>query len=82
MAITESGNDALRESTDPTIDSLAKLRDQLAHAGEELERITDAGRLKDFIKGIPPMAFQVARETKALVGNLEGVDEGAADDFR
>ena len=84
MAITESRNDALRESADPTVDSLAELRDQLAGAGEELERIRDVTKWKECTKGIPPLAFQVARETRALVGKLEGLgtEEGREEDSR
>ena len=60
------------------MDSLAELRDRLKDVGEELERISDANKWKEFAKGIPPMAFQVARETRELVGKLEGGE----DDFR
>ena len=49
--------------------------------GQEIERIQDTNRWKEFTKGIPPIAFQVARETRALVGKLEG-PEGREDDFR
>lgn len=84
MAITESPDDeALRETADPIMDSLARLRDRLSNAVEELDKIRDAARWKEFSKSIPPLAFQVARETRALVGKLEalGVD-GGEDDFR
>ena len=84
MAITESPDDeALRENADPIVDSLAALRDRLSNAGEELDNIRDAARWKEFTKTIPPLAFQVARETRTLVGKLEalGVD-GGEDDFR
>ena len=63
------------------MNSLAELRDRLTRVGAEVENIRDANTWKDFTKGIPPMAFQVARETRSLVGKLEGA-EAREDDFR
>lgn len=84
MAITESRDDeALRENADPIVDSLAGLRDRLVGAGQELDQISDTAQLKEFTKEIPPIAFQVARETRTLVGRLETLGgEGGEDDFR
>ena len=83
MAITESHNHALRESADPTVNSLAELRDQLASAGEELDGIRGAARWKEFTKAIPPIAFQVARETRSLVEKFDSLRlENGQDDFR
>lgn len=63
------------------MDSLAELRDRLVDVGQEIEKLKDTNRWEEFTKGIPPIAFQVARETRALVGQLEGA-EGREDDFR
>ena len=63
------------------MDSLAELRDRLVDVGQEIESVKDTNKWKEFTKGIPPIAFQVARETRALVGKVEGVD-GREDDFR
>ena len=84
MAITESRDDeALRESADPIVDSLAGLRDRLIGAAHELDNINNPAQWKEFTKGIPPVAFQVARETRTLVGRLEALGgEGGEDDFR
>lgn len=83
MAITESQDEALREEADPIVDSLAALRDRLAGASDELNKVGDGARWKESTKGIPPVAFQVARETRALVERLEALGgEGEKGDFR
>ena len=73
----------LRDRTEPIVLILAGCRAKLLDASVEGEGIRDSTTWKDFTKKLPPLAFEVARETKELVQKLDQVsDDGNDDDFR
>lgn len=77
-----SADQALLGQIRPMEQTFAGLNRRLLDSIAEGESIHDAGRWKEFTKRIPPMAFEVARETKELVSRLDALALGAEDDFR
>ena len=79
----ETSSNTLRDRTEPIVLTLAGCRAKLLDASVESDGIRDATTWKDFTKKLPPLAFEVARETKELVQRLDQVsDDGNDDDFR
>lgn len=79
----ETSSTTLRDRAEPIVLTLAGSRAKLLDASVEGDGIRDAMTWKDFTKKLPPLAFEVARETKELVQRLDRVvDEGNDDDFR
>ena len=72
----------LLEQINPVVKVFGGLNKRLLDIGTEADSITDAAKWKEFAKKIPPMAFEVARETKELVSRLDAVASGTHDDFR
>ena len=75
---------AVRERLGPVVQNLADCSDRLSHtaaAGEDLENRPE--QLRDLTSRLPPIAFEIARETKELVQRIDQLelDEGN-DDFR
>lgn len=82
-----TSNPELRQQADEIVNRLAKAREQV------LDRLDEAGQMPEdgpmgedeergwvgWCKGLPPLAFEVARETKELVGVVEGL--AGEDDF-
>ena len=64
---------ALRERAEPIIQNLGGCKEKLLHAAEESARLDTAGA-KDFTNRLPPLAFEIARETKELVQRIERID--------
>ncbi len=83
-AISNTGNTALRDRAEPVMRTLSDCRTRLLNANTEGESIRDPARLKDHNNRLPPMAFEIARETKELVHRVEQIYNEAAgdDDFR
>lgn len=83
-AIKKTGNVSLRDGADPILRTLSACRTKLLDANAESATINDPARLKDFNNRLPPMAFEIARETKELVHRVEQIYHEAAedDDFR
>lgn len=80
-----SGSDiALQERVDPLVNGLAASRTRLADASAEGESIRDPIPWKEFTKKLPPLAFEVARQTKELVQRLEWIEDQVENgtDFR
>ena len=78
----KSGGTRLRGRAEPIVVTLAGCRAKLLDASVEGDGIRDATAWKDFTKKLPPLAFEVARETKELVQRLDQIaDEGNDDDF-
>jgi G protein-coupled receptor kinase-interacting protein 1 len=77
-------NPALRECASPIIQTLAKCRDRLSKAGTDGVNITDSNNLREVTSKLPPIAFEIARETKELVQQIDQIefDGGDGDDFR
>lgn len=83
-AIDKSEHAALRERAEPVLRTLADCRARLVEANAEGAAIQDPARLKDFNNRLPPMAFEIARETKELVSRVEQIyhESTEDDDFR
>ena len=76
-----SHNSTLRNEAEPVVKTLSGCRAKLMEASAEGEGITAVHAWKEFTKKLPPLAFEVARETKELVQRLDQLDE-SQDDFR
>ena len=82
-ATNGTSSTTLRDRAEPIVLTLAGSRAKLLDASAEGDGIRDATTWKDFTKKLPPLAFEVARETKELAQRLDQVaDEGHDDDFR
>ncbi len=62
------------------LQSLAESVDKLEDAGREGEEMGNVKEWEVFVKGLPPLAFAIAKSTKELGGWMEGL--GGHDDFR
>lgn len=85
---------ALRNQSEPTVKKLSTLRQRLLEAGQAGRAIADEGREDDegdrqwrsWNQSLPPIAFEIARETKELVLRVDVLDGESAqsprdDDF-
>jgi len=79
-AINRTGNESLRDGAKPMMRTLSDCRTRLLEAKAESTTIKDTAKLKDFNNRLPPMAFEIARETKELVHRVEQIYNEAADD--
>jgi hypothetical protein len=61
---------------EPIVQNLANCKSRLMSASAESEGLGDKGRAKEFMSRLPPLAFEIARETKELVQRVEMVDQG------
>ncbi|KAL4783159.1 hypothetical protein BJX76DRAFT_264233 [Aspergillus varians] len=75
---------ALRQRAGTSIETLEYQRSRLVGAAAEGEGATDFAQLRTFTNQLPPIAFEIARETKELVQRLDSTDHDNAedDDFR
>lgn len=92
-AMSSTGNSALRVQGEPILKKLSNCRQRLLEAGEEGRAIAAEGRDDDegerawsqWNKSLPPIAFEIARETKELVLRVDIIDgdqtRGGDDDF-
>ena len=66
---------ALRDRAQPVLDKLSDCRTQLVSANAEADRINDTASFKAYVNRLPPLAFEVARETKVgfFIFDLRGV---------
>ena len=74
-----TANPALRQTAEPIIRILADCENRLLDARAESESLQDGAQAKEFMSSLPPLAFEIARETKDLVQRLDMID-GADDD--
>ena len=72
----------------PSLDKLASCRQRLVEAGERGEAMmaaeADGGRqmdMRSWATSLPPVAFEIARETKELVKRIDRLVLGDDDDF-
>lgn len=80
MSVT--GNASLRTQGEPIVRKLASIRSRLIEAGEEGKRIAIEGRddeegdriWRQWNQRLPPIAFEIARETKELVLRVDVID--------
>ena len=57
--------------------TLAELVDKLEVKGREGEEVNSESVWKEYVKGLPPIGFEIAREVKELGGWVEGELRGA-----
>lgn len=96
-AMSSSGNGSLRTQGQPVLKELSACRQRLVQAGERGRQIADEGREDDegerewraWNQSLPPIAFEIAKQTKKLVMEVDVIDGeqggrsrgGADDDF-
>ncbi|KAL4968203.1 putative cell polarity protein [Aspergillus stella-maris] len=73
-------NPGLRERAGTSIQTLEYQRSRLVGAAAEGEMANDATELRSYTNQLPPIAFEIARETKELVQRLDSLDHHDADD--
>lgn len=79
--MSSSGNAPLRSQADPIVRRLAGIRQRLLAAGDTGRAIAEEDRDDDeserawrqWTSGLPPIAFQIAHETKDLVGKVDAI---------
>ncbi|KAL4869288.1 hypothetical protein BDV12DRAFT_86064 [Aspergillus spectabilis] len=74
----------LRHRAGKSIEVLEYQRSRLVGAAAEGEGASDAAELRAFTNQLPPIAFEIARETRELGERLDATDhdDDEADDFR
>ncbi|KAK2873462.1 hypothetical protein FQN49_002354 [Arthroderma sp. PD_2] len=79
-------NPALRERAVPVVEILARQRDDLLDIGAEGSKTSDPAEIRELNSKLPPIAFQIARETKELVQRVDQIEYASQsneeDDFR
>jgi hypothetical protein len=83
-SMQSTGNVELRAQGDPIVKKLAQCKQKLMEKTEEGRRLADEGddsaradmEWRDWTKGLPPVAFEIARETKELVQRVDAIDSG------
>jgi len=71
---------SLREASEPVIAALDQCRSRLETTANEGEDTTTPEQLREVTNKLPPIAFEIARQTKDLVQRLEATSE--EEDFR
>ena len=79
-----TGNTLLQNVAGPAIRVLSACKGRLVTADEQGKDIVEHGAWKEFTNTLPPLAFEIARETKELVQGVDRVleDEREEEDFR
>jgi hypothetical protein len=93
-AMSTTGNGPLRTQAEPILRKLSGCRQRLVEAGEKGRAIADEARedeegeraWRQWNQSLPPIAFEIARETKELVLRVDIIDgdqgrPGNDDDF-
>jgi hypothetical protein len=93
-AMSSSGNGPLRTQGGPILKDLSACRQRLIEAGERGRAIADEAREDDegerewraWTQSLPPIAFEIAKQTKKLVMEVDEIDgprvrDGGEDDF-
>ncbi|KAG2411886.1 hypothetical protein HFD88_009442 [Aspergillus terreus] len=73
---------ALRERAAPLLHALDGQKARLTNTAAEGETASDADHLRSVTNKLPPIAFEIARETKELVQRFDTVNYDSEDDFR
>ncbi|KAJ5888377.1 hypothetical protein N7495_008418 [Penicillium taxi] len=82
LAHERSGDVTLRERCEPIIQTLDECRSRLMNTAAEGHETGSPEQLREVINHLPPIAFEIARQTKELVSRLESLALGEDDDFR
>ncbi|KAH8693782.1 putative cell polarity protein [Talaromyces proteolyticus] len=74
----------VRQRVGPVVQTLADCSDRLSQTGAEGEGVDSPDQLRDITSKLPPIAFEIARETKELVQRIDQLelDEEDNDEFR
>ena len=86
--MSSTGNSELRSKGEPIVSNLSLCRGRLLKAGEDGRAIADAEREDEegerewrvWNQSLPPIAFEIARETKELVGLVDLIDGGGVEE--
>jgi hypothetical protein len=65
-AMSQAGNSILRDRGESIIRKLSDCRTKLLEVNSQGVNIRDPALLKDFTNKLPPLAFEIARETKVI----------------
>ena len=68
----------LRGRVEPIMKNLADCISRLMSADAECERLGDKGSARSLMSKLPPLAFEIARETKELVQRVDMAGSGQA----
>ena len=77
-----SGDVALREQSEPAVQALDECRGRLMSTAAEGHHATTPEQVREVTNLLPPIAFEIARQTKELVQRLENLMQADDDDFR
>ncbi|KAJ5986211.1 Spa2 homology (SHD) of GIT [Penicillium sp. IBT 35674x] len=77
-----SGDVALREQSEPAVQALDGCRGRLMSTAAEGHHATTPEQVREVTNLLPPIAFEIARQTKELVQRLESLMQADDDDFR
>ncbi|KAI9680973.1 MAG: component of the polarisome [Trizodia sp. TS-e1964] len=77
--MNQSENTFFRERATSVLHNLVDCRMKLLGSRSEGERITDASKQKQFYQKLPPLAFEIARETKELVQRIDSIENKTQD---
>ncbi|OJD27271.1 hypothetical protein ACJ73_01340 [Blastomyces percursus] len=69
-----NNNTILRDRAGPIIRILSECRDKLAEAGAQGIQAMSVSEMREVTGKLPPIAFQIARETKELVQRLDQME--------
>ena len=81
--MSSTGNGTLRTQGEPILKMLSGCRLRLLEAGEKGRAIANEGREDDegerawrtWNQSLPPIAFEIAKQTKSLVSEIDIIDE-------
>ena len=81
--IDKTGNTLLRDQAGPVVRTLAGCKAKLQEADDDGSGIQNHAEWKEHINTLPPIAFEIARETKELVQRIDRVGEAGrnSEDF-
>jgi len=77
-------SETLKAKVETSVTTLAGCKAKLLSASadsESLDPTSAKGAIKMFTQKLPPLAFEIARETKELVQKVEMIEAGEEDDF-
>jgi hypothetical protein len=72
----------LRSASEPVIAALDQCRNRLETTANEGGDASTPEQLREVTNKLPPIAFEIARQTKDLVQRLEATSEAEEEDFR
>lgn len=70
----------VRERLGPVVQNLADCSDRLSRTGAQGEGVDNPTHLREITSKLPPIAFEIARETKELVQRIGQLELDQADD--